>query len=164
MSDRPLLTDAERLAIRREAAHYPDPRAAAVDSLKLVQDRTGWISDEVLAEVAAELGLTTAELDAIATFYTLIFRRPVGEHVILVCDSVSCWITGCDRIVDRLGELLGIGLGETSEDGLFTLLPIPCLGACDRAPALMIDDDLHGDVIPDDLPGLLERYRHGDGQ
>ena len=102
--------------------------------------------------------MSTADLDGVATFYSMVFRRPVGQHVILVCDSISCWVMGYDPLLAALQERLGIGLGETTDDGRFTLLPIPCLGACDGAPAMMIDDDLHTGVDPDGLDDILARY------
>ncbi|MGA8282444.1 MAG: NAD(P)H-dependent oxidoreductase subunit E, partial [Desulfobacterales bacterium] len=85
-------------------------------------------------------------------------RKPVGRHVILVCDSVSCWIMGYDRILARLKERLGIGFGETTADGRFTLLPNVCLGACDHAPVMMIDEDLYLDVGPQMLDRILDQY------
>jgi NADH-quinone oxidoreductase subunit E len=109
-------------------------------------------------DVAGFLEMDPAQVDAVATFYNLIFRRPVGRHVILLCDSVSCWIVGYEQIRSRLTRELGIGLGETTPDDRFTLLPIPCLGTCDHAPALMVDSDLHRDLRPDDIPALLEEY------
>src|SRR5262249_28598428 len=99
----------------------------------------------------------TDELDGVATFYNLIFRRPVGQHVILLCDSVSCWIMGYERLQTHLRTRLGITLGETTADGQFTLLPIPCLGTCDHAPALMIDDALYRDLDPEKLDLVLEQ-------
>ena len=90
--------------------------------------------------------MTPDELDGVATFYNLIFRKPVGRHVIMLCDSVSCWIMGYERLRAQPDDAAGHRLGETTADGRFTLLPIVCLGACDHAPAMMIDDDLHGDL------------------
>jgi NADH-quinone oxidoreductase subunit E len=98
------------------------------------------------------------EVEGVATFYNLIFRQPVGRHVILLCDSVSCWITGYHGILDHLQAVLGISLGETTPDGRFTLLPIACLGCCDHAPALMVDDDLHLDLTPERVDALLAHY------
>jgi NADH-quinone oxidoreductase subunit E len=94
----------------------------------------------------------------VATFYNLIFRRPVGRHVIMVCDSVSCWIMGCDRVRKHLHDRLGIGPGETTPDHRFTLLPIVCLGCCDHAPAMTVDSDLHGDLDPQKIDAVLEKY------
>ena len=102
--------------------------------------------------------MTPDELDGVATFYSLIFRRPVGQHVILLCDSISCWIMGYERLHTHLRSRLGITLGETTAVGQFTLLPIPCLGTCDHAPALMIDDELYRDLDPEKLDQVLEHY------
>ena len=93
-----------------------------------------------------------------ATFYNMIFRRPVGRHVIKVCDSISCFLTGYDALKDALMAQTGLGYGETGADGRYTLLPVCCLGNCDKGPTLMIDDDTHGPVAPADVPALLERY------
>jgi NADH-quinone oxidoreductase subunit E len=123
-----------------------------------VQKRRGWVSDANLRETASLLGMTPAELDAVATFYSFIFRKPVGRHVIAVCDSMVCWSLGSDPLLAALTAKLGIGLGGTTRDDRFTLLPASCLGACDRAPALLVDDDLFGPVKPEMLDGILEQY------
>ncbi len=154
-----MLTEEERREIESEAIRYSLKRAAGPEALKIVERRRGWVSDETLNEVAALLEMTPAELDAIATFYNLIFRKPVGRHVILVCDSVTCWIMGYDSVREHLARQLGVKLGETTADGRFTLLPIVCLGACDRAPAMMIDDTLYGDLTPQKIDEILARYR-----
>jgi NADH-quinone oxidoreductase subunit E len=102
--------------------------------------------------------MSPTELEGVATFYNLIFRRPVGRHVILVCDSVSCWLTGYEAMVEALKQRLGVDFGQTTDDGRFTLLPICCLGACDGGPALMIDEDLHRRVTAENVAAVLERY------
>ena len=153
-----MLTDEERRDIEKELRQNEQKRAAAVEVLKIVQKHRGWVSDEI-HDLAGILGMTPAELDAVATFYSLIYRKPVGRHVILVCDSVSCWVMGYENIVDHLTSRLGIGLNETSAGGRFTLLPVACLGACDRAPAMMIDETLYTDLTPEKLDGILEEYR-----
>lgn len=154
-----MLSEQEIREIEAELAHYRDKRAACTDALKIVQRRHGWVSDEHLQEVARLLDLSPDELDGVATFYNLIFRRPVGRHVILVCDSVSCWIMGYEQLVEHLKAQFGIEMGQTTSDGRFTLLPVPCLGHCDRAPALMVDDDMHIDLDAARLDEVLERYR-----
>ena len=111
--------------------------------------------------MAPLLGMTPDELDAVATFYPFIFRRPVGRHVIFVCDTVSCWIMGYETMLRHLTETLGISMGETTPDGRFTLLPVSCIGACDHAPAMMIDRDLHGDLTRRRSTVILERYTIG---
>ncbi len=153
-----MLTEEEKREIEAEFPRYEQKRAVGIEALKVVQRHRGWVSDEVLREVAAFLDMTPDELDNVATFYNLIFRRPVGRHVILVCDSVTCWIMGYERLRQALQDRLRIKLGETSPDKRFTLLPIVCLGTCDHAPALMIDEDLHRDVDPSRLEEILERY------
>jgi NADH-quinone oxidoreductase subunit E len=153
------LSNEEIEAIEAEVAHLPDRQSAAIEALQIVQARRGWVSDESLAAVARLLDMSAAELDSIATFYNLIFRQPVGKHVVMVCDSVSCYVMGCERVRSVVSDHLGIEPGQTTEDGRFTLLPIVCLGACDRAPVMMVDDELIGDVQVDDVPKLLERFR-----
>ena len=105
------------------------------------------------------LGLGFASVEGVATFYSLIFRQPVGRHVILVCDSSSCFLDGYETLKQALVEQLGVDYGATTADGRFTLLPVCCLGACDGAPALMIDGETFGPVTPEDLPELLEGYQ-----
>lgn len=148
-----------RQEIAAVAQHAEYKRAAGTDALKLVQKRFGFVSDHHLAEVAALLEMTPAELDAVATFYNLIFRRPVGRHVILLCDSVACWVMGATAARAHLCERLKVNPGETTEDGRFTLLPIVCLGDCDHAPVMMVDEDQHGDLNAARLDAILDRYR-----
>ena len=102
--------------------------------------------------------MTPDELDGVATFYNLIFRKPVGKHVILVCDSVSCWIMGYEEVRSHLLNRLGIQFGQTTGDGRFTLLPVPCLGACDQAPAMMVNDKLYGNLDPAKIDEILEAH------
>lgn len=154
-----VLSSEEVEAIEAEIAHLPDRESAAIEALQIVQARRGWVSDTSLGAIARLLGMSPAALDSIATFYNLIFRQPVGRHVIMMCDSVSCYVMGCDKVHQAIMEQLDIGLGETTEDDRFTLLPIVCLGACDRAPVIMIDNELVGDLSVDDVPEVLERYR-----
>jgi len=152
-----MLTEEERREIEAEFHQYPQKRAACIDALKIVQRRRGWVSNESLRDLAEFLEMTPDELDSIATFYNLIFRRPVGRRVIFICDSVSCWIMGYERIRELLTSRLGMELGETSADGEFTLLPIACLGACDHAPVMMVNDELHEDIEPQKLDRILGR-------
>jgi len=153
-----MLSAEERERILAEIPPESDPSAAVIEALKIVQMRSGWVSDEQLADVAETLEMSAAEVENVATFYNHIHRRPVGTHVILVCDSVSCWLTGYEDVVARLSERLGIGLGETTADGLFTLLPVACLGACDRAPAMMVDDVLYTGLDAAAIDETLARY------
>jgi NADH-quinone oxidoreductase subunit E len=154
-----MLTEEERQEIEAELRHYPTKEAVCIDALKIVQRHRGWVSDESLRDIAELLEMSTADLDGVATFYNLIFRQPVGRHIIMLCDSVSCWIMGYDRMREHLKAKLGIGFGETTPDKRFTLLPIVCLGACDRAPTMMVDGDLCGNLDPAGVDTLLQRYK-----
>jgi len=150
-----MLTDDIKKKIEAEIEHHPDRRSAAVDAMLAVQNDLGWLSDDVLARIGEFLGMTAEELDSLATFYNRLYRKPVGKYVILVCDSVSCWIMGYNEIRDHLKATLGIRLGETTADGRFTLLPTQCLGACDKAPALMIGEELYTHLTPARLDEIL---------
>src|SRR5579862_3458955 len=154
-----MLTEEERQEIEGEYSHYPTRQALCIDAMKIVQRHRGWVSDEALQDIGNLLGMSAADLDGVATFYNLIFRKPVGRHVIYVCDSVSCWIMGSDRQCSHLSQRLKIAPGETTADGRFTLLPIVCLGACDHAPVMMVDDDTHFDLTPEKIDQILERYK-----
>jgi NADH-quinone oxidoreductase subunit E len=153
-----MLSAEERREIEVERAHYPQKQAVCIEALKIIQRHRGWVSDEAITDLAVVLEMTPDELDSVATFYNLIFRQPVGKHVILLCDSVTCWIMGYDRLRQHLTSRLGIQLGETSPDGRFTLLPIVCLGTCDHAPALMIDNELHRDLDSTKLDAIVAKY------
>lgn len=144
--------------IHAEAAHYEDPKAVAVDAMKIVQNRQGWIDDDTLSELGKLLDISSADMEGLATFYNLIYRHPVGRHVIHVCDSVSCWVCDYEALHDRLKRKLGVDFGQTTEDQRFTLLPIVCLGACDRAPVMIVDGDLHGNVTGERIDQVLDQY------
>jgi NADH-quinone oxidoreductase subunit E len=154
-----MLSDTERNEIEAEFAHYPDQRSVCIEALKIVQRHRGWVCDEALDDVAGLLALSRAELEGVATFYNMIFRKPVGQHVILLCDSVSCWIMGADTLRRHLCESLAIAPGETTADGRFTLLPNVCLGACDHAPVMMVGEAHHQDLDVAKVDAILEQYR-----
>jgi NADH-quinone oxidoreductase subunit E len=145
-------------AIAHERDHYEHPQAACIEALKIVQRREGWVPDGAIPAIGRALGIAPANVEGVATFYSLIFRQPVGRHVILICDSSACFLTDYEAVRDAFASHLKIGFGQTTADGRFTLLPVCCLGACDRGPALMIDDDTYGPVQPDDVAELLEGY------
>ena len=153
-----VLSEEEVAEIETEISHLPDRQSAAIDALLIVQKHRGWISDESLHAIARSLAMSAEELDGIATFYNLIYRQPVGRHVVMICDSASCYIMGSDGLAKEVQKNLNINFGETTPDGRFTLLPIVCLGACDRAPTMMIDQDLIGDVSMEKLDDIFEAY------
>jgi len=139
-----------------------NPRSACVAAMKFIQDRRGWVNDEAMEWLSVKLDMSLADLESVATFYSLVFRKPVGRHVILMCDSVSCWIMGCESVGDHLRRRLGIDLGQTTSDGQFTWLTIPCLGACDMAPAMMVDEVLCGPLTPELIDTVLDACVEGD--
>jgi NADH-quinone oxidoreductase subunit E len=140
------LSHAEIEEINAEIQHYPDKTAASIDALKIVQKHRRWISDQCLVAVAELLETSPAQLEAVATFYNLIYRQPVGKTIIHYCDSVTCWMLGSDQVQERLCRHLNVELGEMSADGEYTILPIVCLGACDHAPVAMVGDQLRIDL------------------
>lgn len=158
MTDERIISEKAIKEIEELFHDVPKKSAACIEALKIVQKHHRWVSDEAMRELAPMLEMTIHELDSIATFYNMIFRKPVGRHVILVCNSVSCWIMGYEEILHYLENKLSLKYGETTPDDRFTLLPIPCLGTCDHAPALIIDEDLHRDLTIDKLDKILDAY------
>ena len=144
--------------IRAAADEHGGPRAAMLEALRLVQYDHGWVSDAHMAEAAAALGVHRAEMEALASFYSLIFRHPVGRTVILLCDGASCWLNGAEAVREELKRRLGIGFGQTTPDGRYTLINVACLGGCDRAPAAVVGRDrrLIGPLSPQAVAELLE--------
>ena len=153
-----MLSEKEIQEINAELVRSLTKHSASVEALRIVQKQRGWVSDESIRETAQFLDMTPAELDAVATFYNFIFRKPVGRHVITICDSISCWVMGYHPLLVDLKTKIGIAFGETTGDNRFTLLPVSCLGACDRAPAMMVDDDLYGPVTPEIMDEILGKY------
>ncbi|ACQ67039.1 MULTISPECIES: NADH-quinone oxidoreductase subunit NuoE [Candidatus Williamhamiltonella] len=153
-----VLSSEERDAIEEEKHHYEDARAASIEALKIVQKKRGWVPDEAIHAIAEVLGIPASDVEGVATFYSQIFRKPVGRHVIRYCDSVVCYITGYQKIQAVLEEKLGIQPGQTTKDGRFTLLPTCCLGNCDKGPTMMIDDDTHSHLQIENIDTLLEQY------
>ncbi|WP_313315681.1 NADH-quinone oxidoreductase subunit NuoE [Stutzerimonas nitrititolerans] len=158
-TDRFVLSETERSAIEHEMHHYEDPRAASIEALKIVQKARGWVPDGACDAIGKILGIPASDVEGVATFYSQIFRVPVGRHIIRVCDSMTCYIGGHESVLDSIRNEVGIEPGQTSTDGRFTLIPVCCLGNCDKAPALMIDDDTFGDVQPSGVAQLLEAYQ-----
>ncbi len=152
------LSESELAAIQHEMHHYEDPRAATIEALKLVQKERGWVPDGAIYAIADVLGIPASDVEGVATFYSQIFRQPVGRHIIRYCDSVVCFINGYQTIQQALEQKLGIKPGQTTEDERFTLLPVCCLGNCDKGPSMMIDDDTHSHLSVDNLDELLEQY------
>jgi NADH-quinone oxidoreductase subunit E len=152
-----VLSDEERDEIMEELKRHEHKRAACVPVLKIVQRRRGWVSDEI-RDIAPLLDMTAEELDGVATFFSNIYTSQPGKHMISICDSISCWVMGYDMIREHLFNRLGIRPGETTRDGQFTLLPVACLGACDEAPVMMIDDTLYTRLTVEKIDEALKQY------
>jgi len=161
-SDLNTVLSAQEIAeIDAELAHIPYKSGAAIDALKIVQAQRGWVSDQCLQAIAKHLEMSAEELEGIATFYNLIYRRPVGDKVILFCDSVSCWLCGCDDIKQKISDRLGVDYGETTADNRYTLIPVPCLGACDKAPVMMVGEDLETHLDEQKIENLFADSEQG---
>jgi NADH-quinone oxidoreductase subunit E len=154
-----MLTEIEKDEILQEVRISPYPAVACLDALKIVQRYRGWVSDEAITDIAECLGIPPEKVDGVASYYSRIYRTPVGRHVILVCDSISCMIMGYQPIYEQIAKKLGIRFGETTTDKRFTLLPISCLGDCDHAPSIMIDDELFNRLSPENIDQLLEKFK-----
>ncbi len=144
--------------IRTEIAKYPQERAqaAVMAALRIAQDEYGWVSDEVMKTVAGLLDIESIKVAEVATFYTMYDLKPPGRHKINVCTNISCALRGSAAIVGHLTEKLGIGLGETTPDGRFTLKEVECLAACGGAPAALINRDYCENLTPQRIDEILE--------
>jgi len=154
-----ILSAEEIKQIDHNLSHYDNNRAVTIEALKIVQRQRGWVSDESLQSVAGYLKLSAAEVEGVATFYNLIYRQPVGKNVVRICDSVTCWFMGYEEIRDSLKEELKLEYGQMSDDGQFTLLPGPCMGACDCAPVMIVNDDLHTHVDAQKAKTIVREYK-----
>jgi NADH-quinone oxidoreductase subunit E len=143
-------------------AHAEAPAEKAVDVMFELQDHYGYMSDEAMAEASRLLGMTTLELEELATFYDHIYREPVGKYVIHVCDSAICWMNDHQSVIDHIRSRLGVELGGTTADGLFTLLPVCCIGYCDRAPAMTINRQVFGRLTPEKIDRILTKLGERD--
>jgi NADH-quinone oxidoreductase subunit E len=154
-----MLTAEEKKEIDEAISIVPMKKAACIEALKVVQNHRRWISDESLKAVADYIEMSPEEVDSVATFYNMLFRQPVGRHVVLVCDSISCWVMGYENLRDEIMKRLGIKYGQTTPDDRFTLLPNCCLGTCDKAPAIMVGPDLYQNVRVDQLDEIFNKYK-----
>jgi NADH-quinone oxidoreductase subunit E len=152
------LSEAARAEIARLAGLYEERQSALLPALFVAQDEHGWLPPDALGAVASALGLPLSEVVSVASFYHLLHLEPVGRHVIQVCTNLSCMLNGCGKVLQRFRDRLGVSPGETTADGRFTLRTAECLAACEEAPVLLIDQDRHARVTPDDVDAVLRRY------
>ena len=154
-----MLTEEERREIFEEVKHYPYPAVACIDALKIVQHYRGWVSDDSVKDIAQILSMSNEEVDGVATFYSRIYRKPVGRNVILICDSVSCMIMDYETLYNYISKKIGISFGETTADGRFTLLPVSCLGDCNNGPVMMINNDHFNNLTIEKVDNILDSYK-----
>ena len=148
--------------IQAAAEPYPDHRSAVMSGLRLAQRQYGgWLPPEALREVADALDLTPAHVQAVASFYDMYHLAPVGEHLVEVCTNLSCALVGAQQVVEAFERELGVGVGETSEDGKVTLRAIECAGGCGYAPVVVVDHRYREPTRPEDVPGIVAEL--GDG-
>ncbi len=145
--------------LEKRVARAEHPREMAIDVMVTLQNHYGYLSDEALHEAAALLGMTPVELEELATFYEFIYREPVGKYIIHVCDGIVCWMNGHQSVIDYLCAKLGIRAGETTADGLFTILPVCCIGYCDRSPAMLVNRQVYGPLTPERIDQILQKLK-----
>lgn len=147
----------EILEIQDANKYILQKRVATEESIQIIQQHLCAAPDEEAKKLSAILEMSPTRTEDMAIYYNRILRRKVGRNMVLVCNSMKCWMMGCDKITAYLKTRLSIDFGETTPDNRFTLLPIPCLGACDHAPTMIINEELHGDLSMDGLSILLNQ-------
>jgi len=157
-----MISDELKQELQKDIRGAETPGEKAVHVMYALQRAYGWMSDEAMVEASKLLDMTLTELEELATFYNFIFREPVGKYVIHVCDSVVCWMNGHETVLDHLKNRLGIDLGYTTDDGLFTLLPACCIGYCDRSPAMLINRKVYGYLTPEKIDQIIDDVLAGE--
>jgi NADH-quinone oxidoreductase E subunit len=154
-------TPERRARLEEIAAHYPPERrrSALLPALYLVQHQQGYVSARAMEHVAEVIGVTPAEVEDVVSYYTMFYAQPVGTYVLQVCRTLSCALNGAERVVDVLSRKLGIKPGETDASGTFTLMEVECLGACDRAPVVAVNEHWHELATPESAERLVDELR-----
>jgi NADH-quinone oxidoreductase subunit E len=151
-----MLSDVTRGKIEALMQRYPEARSALIPSLHLAQREAGYLSHDVMRELAGIFKLSPNEVYEVASFYTMLYKKPVGKYVIQVCTNISCLLCNCESIMAHLQQRLGIKPGETTPDGRFTLLEVECLASCGTAPVVQINEDYHEDLTVGKLDRILD--------
>lgn len=158
-----MLTEKTTQAILKLQQKYPEKRSALIPALHLAQNEVGYLPSDVQSEVAALFDLDPNEVNSIVTFYDMFHEEPVGKHVIHICKNVSCMLRGADEVIDALCCKLKVKPLENTADGEFTVIPCECLGACDLAPMMLVDDQVVGPVQVEELDSILDQAKKGAG-
>jgi len=151
-----VLSENAKAEIKQFKGKYPDPRSALLTALHLAQREHGWLSPEVMCDVAEVMELPPTEVASVASFYTMFNRQPVGENLVQVCTNISCSLLGAEHIVEYLKSKLGIDVGETTPDNKFTLVIVECLGSCGTAPMMQINDTYYESLTEEKIDRILE--------
>ncbi len=154
-------TDDELAQIEEICSHYPTRRSATLPLLWMAQRKWGWLSFDVMKLVAETLGQPASEVYSVATFYTMLKKQPTGSYLIQVCHTLSCQLVGAEAIIAHLKDKLGIQEGETTPDGMFTLMRVECLASCGSGPMMQIDDDFYEQLTPDAIDAIIDGLRSG---
>jgi NADH-quinone oxidoreductase E subunit len=134
-------------------------KSAIIYALYLAQQQQGYLTGAAMRCVAQQIGCSTADVEDVVSYYTMFYTRPVGKRVLNVCRTLSCALLGAERVTEALCATLGVKPGETTPDGEFTVIEVECLGACDRAPVVMVNDDWHERLAPEDVKAFIESLR-----
>lgn len=158
-----MITEKCKNSILELQKRYPEKRSALIPALHLAQAEIGYLPPEAQSDVAALFNIDVSEVNSVVTFYDMFFEKPVGKHLLHVCKNLSCMLRGGDEIMRSLCSKLKVQPGETSADGQFTVIPCECLAACDKAPMMLVDDEVVGPIKEEDLDRILESARNGPG-
>jgi NADH-quinone oxidoreductase subunit E len=150
-----VLSEKAKAEIVQLKGKYPDPKSALLPALEIAQQENGWLSEEVMREVGQAMDLPPTEVASVASFYTMLYTQPVGEHVIQVCTNLSCSLLGAEHIVDYISRKLGIEVGQTTPDGKFTLLTVECLGSCGTAPMMQVNETYYENLTEEKIDRIL---------
>ena len=145
--------------LQQVIAELKDQPGALMPVMQKAQGIFGCLPMDVQKVIAEGLGVTLSEVYGVATFYAQVTLEPSGKYIISVCLGTACYVKGAQKVLDKLSEVLDVPFGKTTADGLFTLNPTRCLGACGLAPVMTINDDVYGRLTPDDIPGIIAKYR-----
>ncbi|MGE5840577.1 MAG: NADH-quinone oxidoreductase subunit NuoE [Deltaproteobacteria bacterium] len=154
-----MIPEALRRELEEQIKEADHPREAVVDVMYALQKHYGYLTDEAVHEAASLVGMTPLEVDELATFYDFIYRERVGKYVIHACDGVVCWMFGEESVLHYLCRKLKVAVGETTHDGLFTVLHAVCIGYCDHAPAVLVNGRFYGDLNPERIDAMIEELR-----
>jgi len=150
-------SDAARAEFERLLTRYPDGKAVILPALHLAQKEFGYVSDEAIVYIAGLVGTSPAEIEGVATFYTMYNRRPVGKYHVQICRNISCSLLGAEHLIEHVAGKLGVKPGGTTPDGKFTLSLAECLGSCGTAPVMQVNDDYYENLTEMSIDAILDR-------